>query len=106
MDTSGRMMTEKSSRRPRSEPEIIPPGRQPYSDVWASQARRGYDRIYVTRLGPFGIMFLAAAIGAILMFAAVLLLGFFLIWILPLIVTLIAVVVVIPIARRIFTGNK
>jgi cytochrome c-type biogenesis protein CcmH/NrfF len=51
-------------------------------------------------------MFLAAAIGAILMFAAVLLLGFFLIWILPLIVTLIAVVVVIPIARRIFTGNK
>ena len=99
-------MTEKSGRRPRSEPEIIPPGQQPYSGVWASEARRGYHRIYVTRLGPFGIIFLAAAIGAILMLAVVLLLGFFLIWILPLIVTLIAVAVVIPMARRIFTGNK
>ena len=100
------MMTEKSSRRPRSEPEIIPPGQQPYSDVWASQARRGYDRIYVTRLGPFGIIFFAAAIGAILMLAVVLLLGFFLIWILPLIVTLVIIAVLIPFARRIFTGNK
>ena len=98
-------MTDKSSRRPRSEPEIIPPGRQPCSDLFGSQARRGSYGIYV-KLGPFGIIFFAAAIGAILMLAVVLLLGFFLIWILPLILTLIVVAVVVPIARRFFTGNK
>jgi hypothetical protein len=96
------MMTEKNSKRPRSEPEIIPPGKQPYSGVWVSQAARGSHRIYVTRLGPFGIILLAAAIGAIFTLILVLLLGFFLIWILPLIVMLFAVAVVIAFARRIF----
>ena len=49
---------------------------------------------------------MAAAIGAILMLAVVLLLGLFVIWILPLIVTLVIIAVVIPFARQIFTGNK
>jgi hypothetical protein len=100
------MMTEKSSKRPRSEPEIIPPGKQPYSGVWVSQAAGGSHRIYVTRLGPFGIILLAVAIGAIFTLILVLLLGFFLIWILPLIVTLFVIAVVVAFARRLFTGNK
>jgi hypothetical protein len=95
-------MAEKNSKRPRSEPEIIPPGKQPYSGVRVSQAARGPHRIYVTRLGPFGILLLAAAIGAIFALILVILLGFFLIWILPLIVTLFAVAVVVAFARRIF----
>jgi hypothetical protein len=100
------MMTKKSSERPRSEPEIIPPDNQPYSEILASKTTHGPSRIHVTRLGPFGIILLAAAIGAILMLAVVLLLGFFLIWILPLIVTLIIIAVVIRFARRIFADNK
>jgi hypothetical protein len=96
------MMTEKNSKRPRSEPEILPPGKQPYSGVWVSQAARGSYRIYVTRLGPFGIILLAAAIGAIFTLMVVLMLGFLLIWVLPLILTLFAVAVVIAFARRIF----
>jgi hypothetical protein len=96
------MMTEKNSKRPRSEPEIIPPSKQPYSGVWVSQAAPGSHRIYVTRLGPFGIILLAAAIGAIFTLILVLLLGFFIIWILPLIVTLFVVAVVVAFARRIF----
>jgi hypothetical protein len=96
------MMTKKNSKRPRSEPEIIPPGKQPYSGVWVSQTARGSHRVYVTRLGPFGIILLAAAIGAIFTLIVVLVLGFFLIWILPLIVTLFAVAVVIAFARRFF----
>jgi hypothetical protein len=96
------MMTKKNSKRPRSEPEIIPPGKQPYSGVWVSQAARGSHRIYVTRLGPFGIILLAAAIGGIFTLIVVLMLGLFLIWILPLIVTLFVVAVVIAFARRIF----
>jgi len=100
------MMTEKSSKRPRSEPEIIPPGKQPYSGVWVSQAPRGSHRIYVTRLGPFGIILLAVAIGAIFTLILVLLLGVFLLWILPLIVTLFAIAVVVAFARRLFTGTK
>ena len=99
-------MTKKSSERPQSEPEIILPGNQPDSGIWASKTTHGPRRIHVTRLGPFGIILLAAAIGAILMLAVVLLLGLFVIWILPLIVTLVIIAVVIPFARQIFTGNK
>lgn len=99
-------MTKKSSDRPRSEPEIIPPSNQPDAGIWASKTTYGTHRIYLTRLGPFGISLLAAAIGAILMLAGVFLLGFFLIWILPLIVTLIIIAVVIRFVRQIFTDNK
>ena len=57
-------MTKKSSERPQSEPEIILPGNQPDSGIWASKTTHGTHRIYVTRLGPFGITLFAAAIGA------------------------------------------
>ena len=99
-------MAEKNTNRSQAEPEIIPPGKQPDSGIWVSQTTRGVHRIYVTRLGPFGIILLAVAIGAIFTLILVLLLGFFLIWILPLIVTLFVIAVVVAFARRLFTGNK
>jgi hypothetical protein len=95
------MMMDNNSKRPRSEPEIIPPGKQPYSSVWVSRPERGSHRFHVTRLGPFGILLLAAIIGAILMLALVLLLGFVLIWI-PLIAALIAIGVGFAFLRGIF----
>jgi hypothetical protein len=99
------MTIEKSGKQPQSEPEIIPLGKQPYSGVWVSQAERGSHRIYVTRLGPFGIILLAAVIGAILTLVLVLLLGFFLIWI-PLTVALITIGIGFAFLRGIFTANK
>ena len=72
-------MAEKNTNRPQSEPEIIPPGKQPDSDVWTSEAMRGTHRIYVRRVGPFEIILWVVIIGAILMAIGGLLLGFFLI---------------------------
>lgn len=99
-------MTKKSSEPPLSEPEIILPGNQPDSGIWASKTTHGTHHIYVTRLGPFGINLFAAAIGAILMLAVVLLLGFVLIWILLLIAALIIIATVVRFGRRIFIDNK
>jgi hypothetical protein len=68
--------------RPRSEPEIIPPGAplrrprdDPFSDTLFTQ------RIYVTRLGPFGLIVLALAIGIVAVVLLVLLVGAVLFWI-------------------------
>lgn len=72
-------MAEKNTNRPQSEPEIIPPGKQPDSDVWTSETMRGTHRIYVRRVGPFEIILWVVIIGAILMAIGGLLLGFFLI---------------------------
>jgi hypothetical protein len=99
------MMMDNNSKRPRSEPEIIPPGKQPYSGVWVSQTERGSYRFHVTRLGPFGIILLAAVVGAILMLALVLLLGFVLIWI-PVTAALIAIGIACAFIRGIFNANK
>ena len=72
-------MAEKNTNRPQSEPEIIPPGKQPDSDVWTSETMRGTHRIHVRRVGPFEIILWVVIIGAILMAIGGLLLGFFLI---------------------------
>jgi hypothetical protein len=64
------MANSNQPERPRSEPEIIPPGQ-------SGGPRRGYtpdygaQRIYITRMGPFGFALLMLVIG---LFAAVLLL--------------------------------
>jgi hypothetical protein len=75
--------------RPRLEPEIIPPDRggrrsdsrqPPWQTAWSSQAR-GTQRIYVTRLGPFGfamLMLVLALLTAAIFLAIV---GAVLIWI-------------------------
>jgi hypothetical protein len=67
-----------------SEPEIIPPDRRDRqspsrSRIWIADDVRGSHRVYVTRLGPFGAILLALAIGAASAALFALLLGAFLI---------------------------
>src|ERR1035437_7893170 len=94
-------MAEKNTNRPQSEPEIIPPGKQPDSDVWTSETIRGTHRIYVRRVGPFEIILWVVIIGAILALGVGLLLGLFLIAI-PLVVALIAIGIVSAVVRGYF----
>jgi len=75
--------------RPRVEPEIIPPDRTGRQSDWrhppwrgnAFSETRGTQRIYVTRLGPFGIALLVLAIAAIVAVIVIAVLGAVLIWI-------------------------
>jgi hypothetical protein len=94
-------MAEKNTNRPQSEPEIIPPGKQPDSDVWTSETVRGAHRIYVRRVGPFEIILWVVIIGAILMAIGGLLLGFFLIAI-PFMAALIVIGIVSAVVRGYF----
>ena len=94
-------MAEKNTNRPQSEPEIIPPGKQPDSDVWTSETMRGTHRIYVRRVGPFEIILWVVMIGAILAVGVGLLLGLFLIAI-PVMVALITVAIVSAVVRGYF----
>ena len=94
-------MAEKNTNRPQSEPEIIPPGKQPDSDVWTSETMRGTHCIYVRRVGPFEIILWVVIIGAILMAIGGLLLGFFLIAI-PFMAALIIIGIVSAVVRGYF----
>jgi hypothetical protein len=83
--------------RPRVEPEIIPPDRSNQSDWRYSPWRAGgyggtraTQRVYITRLGPFGIALLLLAIAAVVAIILIAALGAVLIWI-----PIVAVVVVI-----------
>src|SRR6202035_5079622 len=66
----------------RSEPEIIPPGgadgSEPESTFWVREVERGSHRIYVTKIGRFGLLpfFLG---GIILIALLIFVLGAFLI---------------------------
>jgi Flp pilus assembly protein TadB len=80
--------------RPRVEPEIIPPGERrsdwrnsPWRNEGYSETR-GRQRIYVTRIGPFGMALLVLAIAAIVAFVIVAALGLVLIW-LPIVVVIV-----------------
>jgi hypothetical protein len=74
--------------RPRLEPEIIPPDRTRRQPDWPQNTWRPYSstmggtqRIYVARLGPFGIallMFIVGALAAVILLAV---LGAILVWI-------------------------
>jgi hypothetical protein len=94
-------MAEKNTDRPQSEPEIIPPGQQPDSDVWVSETARGAHHIYVRRLGPFEIILWVVIIGAILTVSVALLLGLFLIAI-PIMAALITITIVSAVVRGYF----
>jgi hypothetical protein len=99
-------------QRPRAEPEIIPPDRTPrrsdrhqqtrHQQTWrpfTSTVADETHRIYVARLGPFGIALLMLIVGVL---AAVMLLavvGAVLIWI-PLVALLVAVGAVFRLLRR------
>lgn len=93
--------------RPRLEPEIIPPARgrrEPgwQYDVWqpyVSSSNGSTHRLYVARLGPFGLAMLMVLIGiavAVLVLAVV---GALLIWI-PILALLVAAGVIFRLWRR------
>jgi hypothetical protein len=75
--------------RPRTEPEIIPPDRSGRQSDWRNSpwqgnpftGARGTQRIYVTRVGPFGVAMLLLAIAAILAIIVIVSLGLVLLWI-------------------------
>ena len=84
--------------KPRVEPEIIPPDRaraRP-SAAWIHES--GVHRIYVGRVGPFGIGLLLLGIGLFAAMAILLVLGLFLILI-PVAGLLLAVAVISAPAR-------
>ena len=91
--------------RPRAEPEIIPPDRDGGRSNWRRAPLRsgGFDeihsthRVYVGRVGPFGIALLLLAIAAVIAIILIAVLGAVLIWI-----PVIAVAVVIAAFFRLF----
>ena len=96
-----------ASEKPRSEPEIIP------SDRGDQQSRssaagihvfldgHGVRHIYVTRLGPMGMVVLALMVGILFTITLVLVLGAFLIWI-PLVGLLVAAAIISSLLRAYF----
>jgi hypothetical protein len=86
--------------QPRSEPEIIPPGatsrarfETPFERIDLSQ------RIYVTKIGPIGIILIALAVGIVFAAVLILVLGAFLVWI-PVVGLLVAAGVVSTLFRN------
>ncbi len=66
----------------RSEPEIIPPGRagrEPESTFWAREVERGSHRVYVTKIGRFGLLPFFLLGGILLIALLIFVLGAFLI---------------------------
>ena len=89
-----------------TEPEIIPPGQEPtdwprgQTDPWASFVYgSGTRRVYVRRIGPIGILLLAALIGTIAALVFVVMVGIFVIWI-PIAVLLFVAAIVGGLMRR------
>jgi len=72
---------------PRVEPEIIPPDRSGRQSDWArapwhgGQSTRATHRVYITRLGPFGVALLLLAIAAVVTMLLIAVLGALLFWI-------------------------
>lgn len=99
------------AERPRYEPEIIPPDHDGQHSGWRHTPFRdsrdspfGYthttQRVYMTRLGPFGIGLVLLAIAAIVLIVVIAAIGAVLIWI-----PLIAAVLVIGALMRLFRGG-
>jgi hypothetical protein len=79
--------------QPRVEPEIIPPDRTGRYSPWSPYGftdARGSHRVFVTRMGPFGIALLLLAIAAVAMIVVIAVLGAVLIWI-----PIVAIVVIV-----------
>jgi hypothetical protein len=91
--------------RPRIDPEIIPPGRARDQADWrrapwrgsSFEDVRGTHRVYVGRIGPFGIALLLLAIAAIIAIVMIAILGAVLIWI-----PVLAVAIVLAALFRLF----
>lgn len=100
------MARDQEPEHPRVEPEIIPPDRGTPRTDWrgspwggAFGGARATQRIYVTRLGPFGVALLMLAIAAIVAIVLIALLGAVLIWI-PVVAVLIVVAALSRFLRR------
>jgi hypothetical protein len=91
------------SSRPRSEPEIIPPGRAGRNQrggIWVSIDENGETRrVNVTPLGPFTIILALAILGLIGVIMLIVLLSVAVIWI-PVVMVLIAAFVLSMYWRR------
>jgi hypothetical protein len=92
--------------RPRFEPEIIPPARGRrgadwFEDAWHPyvQGSGGTRRIYVARLGPFGLTMLMAVMGLVVALILLAVVGAILIW-LPILALLLGAGVVFRLLRR------
>jgi len=73
-----------ASERPRAEPEIIPPDRNPGRPAWQRSAFPdfgGTQRIYVTRVGPFGGILLLLAVFVLAAVTLLIVLGALIVWI-------------------------
>ncbi|MGH6769454.1 MAG: hypothetical protein ACRECO_10600 [Xanthobacteraceae bacterium] len=86
--------------RPRSEPEVIPPGRSSGRDgIWISvDENGGTRRVYLARPGPFAIIVGLAILGLIAAVMLIVLLSVALIWI-P-VVTVLVTAFVLTVAFR------
>ena len=91
---------------PRVEPEIIPPDRAGRSDwrqsTWPPYAyseSRGTHRIYVTRLGPFGLTLILAGVAVLGVAIFLTIVGAILIWI-PVVAVLVAAAAFFRFLRR------
>jgi hypothetical protein len=88
--------------RPRSEPEIIPPdrsGRGGWPPDGYGQSR-GTQRVFVGRVGPFGIALLMLGIAAIVGIILLVILGAVLLWI-PVVVVAVIAAAIAGLFRRI-----
>jgi len=93
--------------RPRVEPEIIPPDRTPHRSDRRQQAWQPFfstaadetHRIYVAKLGPFGIALLMLILGVVAAVILLAVIGAVLIWI-PAVVLLVAVGALFRLFRR------
>jgi hypothetical protein len=94
-----------STRRQPTEPEIIPPGQEPadlrhgHPDPWAHFSVHGTHRIYVRRIGPVGVLLLAALIGTLAALVFVMLVGAFFVAI-PVAILLVVAAIVGGLMRR------
>ena len=90
------------AQEPRFEPEIIPPGQV---DGQSMHGARGYvhmqgvHRVYVGKVGPFGLVLLALLVAIFIAVILVVLLGAVLIWI-PVVTLLVAAGVISSFLRR------
>jgi hypothetical protein len=90
--------------RPRLEPEIIPPARAREDSDWSQRGWRpqvssGTHRIYVTRLGPFGMTLLMLIIGILIAVILLAVVGAVLIWI-PILALLVVAGAIFRLLRR------
>jgi hypothetical protein len=90
------------AKRPRAEPEIIPPGQaDPRLRRGSTFDGRGTQQIYVAQVGPFGFAMLALVVALVVALVFLLVLGAFVIFI-PLAGALLAAAVLLTLFRGVF----